>query len=229
MKRSLLLVLMSQFAISNVSAEVLTTLQAVRIQALQDCHSVSGGTAQITTAQVDSFVEVAYQETAGLDLVPAPYTQWDTISLVKGTYLYALNSDMIEGGMIWCIRQFKDKDDNRQIMEMPFFPLISATVPVMGDPTRYVLALHGQLVVTPVPVQPETLVICYQSIPPKLDSATGPILIDPKYRQMLVWRVDAAIKRKQGLYGEAAEFDKLWTEAKRKRTTVKTSSEETLE
>lgn len=226
MKRVLLLLLLIPCL---VSGEALENLASVRWQVLMDCHVAVAGTDQISTAYVDSTINVNYQDMFTLDLDPYPYAKWDTIGTTQGSFLYDLPSDIQEGGLLWCIKYFRDDDDDLQTMAMPIFPLPDITVPEVGAPTKYVMGLYGQFNVHPVSSDPDTFVICYKAIPPKLDNDTSHILLDYKYRQMVVWRVDAAVKRKQGLYAEAFAFEALWTEAKRKRTATKTTSEEIVE
>ncbi len=229
MKRLLLLLLVLLIATSSVLAEALENLASIRWQVLMDCHVAVAGTPQVPTAYVDSTINAAYQDMFTLDLDPYPYAKWDTIGTTAWTYLYSLPSDITEGGLVWCIRQFRDEKDSVQTMPMPIYPLPDVTVPAPLAPPKYVMGLYGQLVVHPVPVDPDTFVICYRAIPPKLAADDSVLHLDYKYRQMVVWRVCAAVKRRQGLYAEAFAFEALWTEAKRKRTATKTTSEEIIE
>ena len=231
MKRLLFLILMVQFVTSSVSAEALENLKSARWQVLSDCNIAVAGTGQISTAYVDSTINGFYQDMFTLDLDPYPYAKWDTIATSLGSFLYDLPTDIMEGGLLWCIRYFKDADnaDEKQTMPMPIFPLPDVTVPEVGAPPKYVMAIYGQFIVHPIPVQPDTFVLCYRAIPVKLTSDTCSLLLDYKYRLMVVWRTCAAVKRKLGLYDEAFAFEALWTEAKRKRTATKTTSEQVIE
>lgn len=211
------------------SAGALETRGAIQWQVFQDCNISVSGTDQVSTAYVDSQINIQYQDVLSLDVTPWPFAEWDTIGTKQDTFLYALPDDFQEGGLIWCIRYFRDEDEKLEIMPIPIFPIPDVAVPEINDPAKYVMALHGQLVVHPIPSDPDTFVFCYRSMPVSLATDTSTLQIDYKYRQMVLWRVCAAVKRKQGLYPEGLVFEALYTEAKRKRTATKTTSEQVIE
>jgi hypothetical protein len=220
---------MSQIVTSSLSAEALATLDSVNAYVTQQCHVASAGTGQITSAQIDRQINVSYQEVAALDLMPVPYAKWDTIATAAGTFLYALNSDFVEGGLIWCSKMDRDPASNEvRLSSVMVSPTLDVTVPAAGDPVRYVFASHDYLFVNPVPQRTDSLILYYQAMPSLL-AADSTLRIDYHYRDMVAMHACWKIKEKLGLSVEAASYAAMYFDAKRKRTATKMTSEQVIE
>lgn len=201
MKKLLVLLL---FAV-GVQAGVLDDLESVRVAVFRKGHLVNVGTAQLTTAEVDSETNESYQLFgAHLEFQVVPYAKWDSITVVDGQWLYALNSDFVR--LLRVLKSWVNENGVTVTQVVPIGGQPDVVKTSAGEAPKYAWASEGMLEIYPVPTGEQaylTLYISYQAHPPALTEDASSILIKEGLKSMLVDHVLWKVLEKIGRFEDA--------------------------
>lgn len=201
MKKLLVLVLFA----AGVQAGVLDDLESVRAAVFRKGHLANIGTAQLTTAEVDSQINEANQLFgAHREFQVVPYAKWDSITVVEDQWLYALNSDFVQ--LLRVLKSWVNEDGVTVTQVVPIGGQMDVVKTTAGEAPKYAWASEGMLEIYPVPTGEQaylTLYISYQAHPPPLTMDTSSILIKQSLRSMLVDYVLWKVLEKIGSFGRA--------------------------
>jgi hypothetical protein len=228
MRKLLLLLLLPVMCLG----EVLDDQEAVRNAVLRRMHVSSNGTAQMTTAQVNSQIEESHQLFGShLEFDVVPFSKGDTVSVVDGQWFYdtVVNSDFVEGGLLWCVQSEVDIHGDEIIGFVPTRAIEDVVAPVAGDAPRFVWCSEGVFGVYPVPALDKaylTFYFQYQAHPPELTSDTSSILIKKALRSMLVDHVCWILEEKRDRMLKAQLFKARLPRSITEQIAKKTTTEE---
>ena len=193
-------------------AAVLDDREDIRNAAFRRMHISSDGTDQVTTADANSQIDESHELFGShLEFHVVPYAKWDTVSVIDGQWFYdtVVNSDMVEGGLLYCVQSCVDKDGKTVIERVPTRPMGQLLLSDAGDAPKYVWCSEGVFGVYPVPALEQvylTFYFQYQAHPPELTTDTSSILIKKALRSMLVDHVCWLLEEKRGNLLKAQMF-----------------------
>lgn len=223
--RKLLLALL--FLCGSVSAGDLANIrwQVVNMCDLDD----TAGTSQITKAAIDSIINLGCRTLS--DDFPEALVKQDTITLVRSTWLYSLNSDILQSGdvspltFVHRVEYLSDTTEyplqivTQENVYSAIMGTDNATIPSKGDSPRLCWVSAGKLIVWPTPRKTGQLVIGYRANQGTLGSSDT-LRIDQVFEYPLIVWSAARIKDKLGAISESqslqGQYDRLV--AKRRQT-----------
>ena len=212
-----LLFLVVFFVVESTKAdEAIDTRQSLEWHAMTLANVDTSGTAQITKAQVDSFVVMADQ-TVATDFALTPYltnAKVDTFTMTQAApatlvQSWELDDDFLPNGLLWAMYQVA-ADSQAYIINTGLPP---PGVPMDKNKLPTAWASAGSIFASPVMNSTDKLIVCYLAMPNKMTTDTSHTQVDPPLRRMIVVLAAADICKKLGrmeeemvLRGEYAAF-----------------------